>query len=179
METVKITHINADYKDIRSLYETAFPKEEQIPYNDLRYLLKRMPLDFTAYYDNDMFVGLTIVLERDDFNWFWYFAVKEELRGNGYGQQILTLLKEKYADKPLILDMESPEQQCDNKEQRRRRHAFYLRNGFHDTYVGKSFAGIDYTILMLGDRQFTQMDYDNIIKELRYYWDNIPKEDEK
>ena len=89
------------------------------------------------------------------------------------------MLKEKYSEKPLILDMESPEQQYDNMEQRRRRHAFYLRNGFHDTYVGKSFAGVDYTILMLGDRSFTKVDYDNIIKDLRHYWDNIPKEDER
>lgn len=52
-----------------------------------------MPIDFMAYYDEDVFVGLTMVLNRKDFNWGWYFAVREELRGKGYGQHILTALK--------------------------------------------------------------------------------------
>ena len=71
-------------------------------------------------------MGFTIVYPRDTFNWFWYFAVREELRGKGYGQQILSLLIEKYKGCSNILDMESPDQDCDNAEQRRRRSAFYM-----------------------------------------------------
>ena len=162
--------------DVRRLYETAFPKEEQIPWKDLMRLMKTMSLDFTVYYEDGNLVGLTIVYPRKQFNWFWYFAVPEELRGQGIGQRILTQLIEKYKGKSNILDMESPEQVCENSEQRKRRHAFYLRNGFRDTGVGKSFKGIDYTIMMNGEGTFTQRDYDLIIDELRSYWDSMPKE---
>ena len=93
------------------------------------------------------------------------------MRGNGIGQKILSQLLEKYRDRSNILDMESPKQVCENSAQRKRRHAFYLRNGFRDTGVGKSFKGIDYTILMIGAGTFTQRDYDQIIDELRSYWD--------
>ena len=163
-------------EDVRCLYESAFPKEEQIPWKDLMRLMKTMSLDFTVYYEDENLVGLTIVYPRKQFNWFWYFAVPEKLRGQGIGQHILTQLIEKYKCQSNILDMESPEQICENSKQRKRRHAFYLRNGFHDTGVGKSFKGIDYTIMMNGEGTFTQRDYDLIIDELRSYWDAMPKE---
>ena len=163
-------------EEVRRLYETAFPKEEQIPWKDLMRLMKTMSLDFAVYYEDENPVGLTIVYPRKQFNWFWYFAVPEELRGQGIGQRILTQLIEKYGGQSNILDMESPEQVCENSEQRKRRHAFYLRNGFRDTGVGKSFKGIDYTIMMIGEGTFTQSDYDLIIDELRSFWDSMPKE---
>ena len=163
-------------EDVRRLYESAFPKEEQIPWKDLMRLMKTMSLDFTVYYEDGNLVGLTIVYPRKQFNWFWYFAVPEELRGQGIGQRILTQLIERYKGKSDILDMESPEQVCENSKQRKRRHAFYLRNGFRDTGVGKSFKGIDYTIMMNGEGTFTQRDYDLIIDELRSYWDAMPQE---
>ena len=96
------------------------------------------------------------------------------LRGRGLGQEILSRLLEKRAGRTLILDMESPEQECENAEQRRRRHGFYLRNGFRDTGVGKSFRGVDYTILIHGPGSFSMRDYDEIIAELRAVWDAMP-----
>ncbi len=171
LHEVKITSANGYLPEVRSLYETAFPKEEQIPYDDLVRLIERMPLDFVAYYDDEKFVRLTIVYPHAPFNWFWYFAVQEEMRGQGYGQQILSHLIEQYKGRTCILDMESPDQpDCPNPEQRRRRHSFYLRNGFRDTKVYRSFEGITYTILMLGEGTFTKQDYDDIITDLQRFW---------
>ena len=160
---------------VRQLYESAFPAEEQIPWPDLLRLVHEMPLDFAAYYDAATFVGLTVVYPRPGLHWFWYFAVRADLRGRGYGQQILTRLIGEHADAPLILDMESPAQQpCDNLAQRRRRHAFYLRNGFRDTGVGRTFDGIAYTIMMRGEGTFTLRDYDAILADLRRHWAGVP-----
>ena len=177
MESKKLTSVTALDGIIRKLYETAFPVEEQIPYEDLMILMDKMPLDFTAYYDDKEFIGFTIVYPRKTFNWFWYFAVRSELRGKGYGQQILSRLIEEYKDCMNILDMESPDQVCENPEQRKRRCAFYLRNGFRKTGVGKSFEGIDYTILMNGEGIFTLNDYDEVLAELRSFWKAMPEEE--
>ena len=176
MEAKKLTSTTALDGQIRALYESAFPVEEQIPYEDLMVLMDRMPLDFTAYYDGGEFVGFTIVYPRKAFNWFWYFAVCDELRGKGWGQQILTMLIEEYKGCTNILDMESPDQVCGNSEQRKRRCAFYLRNGFRKTGVGKSFEGIDYTILMNGEGTFTVQDYEEVLGELRSFWNRMPDE---
>lgn len=177
MESKKLTSLTALDGAIRKLYETAFPVEEQIPYEDLMILMDKMPLDFTAYYDDKEFIGFTIVYPRRTFNWFWYFAVCSEWRGKGYGQQILSRLIDEYKDCMNILDMESPDQVCENLEQRKRRCAFYLRNGFRKTGVGKSFEGIDYTILMNGEGTFTLNDYDEVLAELRSFWKAMPEEE--
>ena len=163
--------------ETRRLYESAFPAEEQIPWQELMRLADEMPLDFAVWFDDGEFVGLTVVWLRKEFDWFWYFAVEEGLRGRGLGQEILSRLLGKRAGRTLILDMESPEQECENAEQRRRRHEFYLRNGFRDTGVGKSFRGIDYTILIHGPGTFSMRDYDEIIAELRSVCRTMPDPD--
>ena len=165
----QITAANADIK-IKRLYETAFPDGEQIPWDDLMRLVGEMPLDFTAYYDDEEFIGFTIVYPRKAFNWYWYFAVCEELRGQGYGQKILSQLIEHYKGQTSVLDMESPTQVCDNQNQRKRRHNFYLRNGFRDTNVYRSYNNITMTIMMRGEGTFTMQDWDEITNELKQFW---------
>ena len=155
---------------MKRLYETAFPEGEQIPWADLIRLVEEMPLDFTAYYDDGDFIGFTIVYPRKSFNWYWYFAVRDELRGKGYGQQILTMLLEHYKGQTCVLDMESPTQICDNIIQRKRRHEFYLRNGFRDTNVYRTYNNITMTIMMIGPGTFTMNDWDEIVEELKRFW---------
>ena len=194
----KITSANADDEQLKQLYQTAFPENEQIPWDDLMRLIGEMSLDFTAYYDGDAFIGFTIVYPRPSFNrrnsesnaeqvrelpsrdggrqkvnWYWYFAVREDLRGKGLGQQILTQLIERYKGQRCVLDMESPEQNpCPNPEQRQRRHAFYLRNGFRDTHVYRKYDDTEMTIMMMGDDTlaFTIEDWDEITSELKQHW---------
>ncbi len=167
-----------EVQKIKQLYETAFPEDEQIPWEDLMRLVGEMPLDFTAYYDGEAFIGFTIVYPRKSFNWFWYFAVREELRGKGYGQRILSQLLDNYEDQPFVLDMESTTQVCDNLEERGKRQAFYLRNGFRDTNVYRTYNDITITIMMRGEGTFTMQDWDDIIHELQKFWwpDDIKEE---
>ena len=178
LNIVTINSGNADDEELRRLYETAFPEQEQIPYEDLIELLDKMDIDYTAYYDDDMLVGLTMVLRLPRYNWAWYFAVRDELRGKGYGQGILSMVLEKYRnDHPFIMDIESPYQpDAPNPEQRRRRHAFYMRNGFKDTPTSRTWDGLTFTILTYSDEPFTQQDYDDIIAALRAVWEKMPGE---
>lgn len=165
----QITTANAD-DQIKQLYESAFPVEEQIPWDDLVRLIGEMGLDFTAYYDGENFIGFTIVFPHEPFNWYWYFAALPELRGKGKGQEILTALIEKYKGKTCVLDMESPRQECDNKAQRKRRHEFYLRNGFRDTNLYRKYDVTEMTIMIIGEGTFTMKDWDDITNELRKFW---------
>ena len=77
---------------LRALYESAFPDEERIPWDDLLRLVREMPLEFSEYRDGEELLGLTIVYPRPRLSWFWYFAVPEERRGRGIGQRILSSL---------------------------------------------------------------------------------------
>ena len=176
LRKVEIYSGNADDKQLRELYQTAFPEGEQIPYDDLIHLLDVMDIDYTAYYEGEMLVGLTMVLRLPRYNWGWYFAVREELRGKGYGQGILTSVLDKYRDgRPFVIDIEYPWQpDAPNLEQRKRRHAFYVRNGLKDTGANRTYNGITFTILSSSDAPFTQQDYDEIVADLRAAWENMP-----
>ena len=114
-------------------------------------LVEEMPLDFTAYYDGEEFIGFTIVYPRKSINWFWYFAVCEKLRGKGYGQKILTQMIEHYKGQSFVLDMESTTQVSENIDQRKHRRDLYLRNGFRDTNVYRTYNDITMTIMMRGE----------------------------
>lgn len=174
MTEKKITSQDIGNEEIKNLYLTAFPKEEQIPWTDLMRLTDEMPLDFTAYYDGETFVGFIIIYPYKRYNWFWYFAVNKDLRGQGYGQKILTQMIERYKNRNIILDMEAPDQiGAANKEQRLRRTNFYERNGFRDTHAHRTYDGIEYTIMMIGGGTFTDKDYEDIIKDMMKFW--MPK----
>lgn len=170
MKTKQISTANANDEQLKQLYKTAFPENEQIPWDDLVLLIDKMHLDFTTYYEDDNLIGFIIIFPHKQFNWYWYFAVKPELRGQGRGQKILTAVIEKYKGKICVLDMESPKQECDNMEQRIQRHAFYLRNGFRDTNLYRTYNDIEMTIMILGEYVFTMQDWDNIVAELRKFW---------
>ena len=66
--------------------------------------------------------------------------------------------------------MESPKQECNNKEQRIRRHDFYIRNGFRDTNLYRKYDNLEMTIMILGNYIFTMQDWNNIVSELRKFW---------
>lgn len=171
MTEKKITSKDKDDKELAALYHEAFPEAEQLPWPDLMRLTDEMPLDFTAYYDGGVFVGFTIVYSHKWYNWFWYFAVSGKLRGKGFGQRILRQLIDRYHDRTIILDMETPDQaDAENKEQRLRRLAFYERNGFRDTHTHRTYAGIEYTIMMIGEGDFTDKAYDEIIADMMSFW---------
>ena len=50
MKEIPITSASVDDEELKQLYQTAFPKNEQIPWDDLMRLVEEMHLDFTAYY---------------------------------------------------------------------------------------------------------------------------------
>lgn len=100
------------------------------------------------------------------------------VRGKGYGQRILSQLAEHYKGQTCVLDMESPTQVCENSIQRKRRYQFYLRNGFRDTNVYRTYNDITMTIMMMGEGTFTIQDWDEITNELKRFWwpDDIKEE---
>ena len=163
----KITAVDGSGLQVRTLYKTTFLVTED-PWDFIMDLTILKKIDIRAYYESDAFVGFTIVYPRHPFYWLWYIAIREDIRGQGYGQSVLSELLEKHKGKTVILDIESPEQVCNNMEIRHRRHAFYLHNGFRDTEVGHSYKGIDYTFMVNGEVAFTRQDYNDIIKDFNW-----------
>lgn len=170
-KAVQINSSNAfDDEELKKLYESSFPEDERLPYEEFVKLLDEMNIDFQSFYDGEQLVGMWVVSRLPRYNWGVFFAVTEKLRGKGIGQKLLTRMIEQFGkeEKPFIGDIESPLQaDAPNLEIRKRRHAFYKRNGFKDSGLYYDYKGVSYTIITTSDRPFTQKDYDEIISFIR------------
>ena len=128
--TKAIKNDQKTFDQVKQLYSTAFPKQEQAPLNFLINETKRETIRFDAYYDGDMFVGLTYTLTYDDMTYLWYLAASAEVRGQGYGSQILQHLRETYPNNRIILNLDVQDESARDSEIRKKRKEFYIKNGY-------------------------------------------------
>ena len=155
------------YKKIRTLYKSAFPRKERFPNAVLRMMELFKIIKALAFYDGNQLCGFSYLIVQEKAVFIMYLAVNDELRGKGYGSEILKCIKSKYPDKTIILDIEELNQQAKNYEQRIRRVQFYKRNGFFQTNLYFTMRGVRYEI-MSADAAFTESDYNE-------FWKNVYK----
>lgn len=140
------------YKDVVGLYRRAFPREEQIPLWHMRLMALLPGVALHAWYDGQTMAGLTYTVESRTMIWLFYLAVNDSVRSRGYGSRILAQLRHQAAGRAIILEIEPLDPAAPNIEQRRRRLAFYERNGFSPTGHTIQEGGQSYTLM--SDRPF-------------------------
>ena len=75
---------NREYnKKVEKLYNSAFPKEERIPIFFLKLLARKNKAKFYGINDDKKFIGLVYNVYYKDIILIYYFAIDEELRGQG------------------------------------------------------------------------------------------------
>lgn len=167
-------------KNIRALYEKAFPASEKKPFEFI--LQKRETGNFEVLEivdDADDFCGLAIMMLYGDLVLLDYFAIAPECRGVGVGSVALKALQEKYADRKFILEIESTVGLEDERgtcrdagnvkrgvsemsaqvralpdterQARLRRKSFYLRNGMRPMDFCVDLFGVEMEILVHGE----------------------------
>ena len=115
----------------KALYLTAFPKEERLPWWILRLNARRKGIDLTAFVADGEFLGFTSSVTVDELHFLLFFAVEERLRGQGWGSAILHAIRQAHPN--VVLNVEPLIPSAPNPEERRKRFAFYGKNGFSDT----------------------------------------------
>jgi len=130
LHTKPITKTMKDFSLIEDLYYTAFPKHEQVPMGMLLSRTKNKDMDFDAYYDGDVFIGFTYLIADKDLTYLFYLATSADVRGKGYGAQILSHIKANHPNQRLVLNCLAEDVQADDNDLRLRRQNFYLRNGY-------------------------------------------------
>ena len=131
MKTVDITKNKALARAAKALYLEAFPREERIPWWLLMCNARRRGIGLTAWLENDTFCGMTASVTTEDVHFLLFFAVAQPLRGQGCGSKILTRLRQDYPAVTVNVEPLLPD--APNLAQRKRRFAFYEKNGFLDT----------------------------------------------
>jgi len=111
------------YNQAINLYKNSFPLEERRDDTEQERVLKKQAYHFDLIMDNGGFLGVMLYWEHDNFIFLEHFTTLPEVRGNGYGEKALTLLKAR--NKTIILEIEPPVDELST-----RRFRFYNRNGF-------------------------------------------------
>lgn len=117
-------------EQIRQLYEAAFPASEKKPFSLMLEKREQGWMEILSIESEEgIFSGLAIAILYRDVVLLDYFAIAENMRGQGVGTQALHIIKERYKEKRLVLEIESTFRESENREQRLTRKGFYLRSG--------------------------------------------------
>ncbi len=118
------------YENAKKLYNTAFPPAERIPFAILYRKAKGSNVTFFAVTHGDEFKGLVYTVWFNDIVFIFYLAVSPDARGNGIGSKILSLVKDKFPNCRLVLNIEALDENAENNDERIKRREFYVKNGF-------------------------------------------------
>ena len=136
------------YRDrLFALYEATFPRAERKPVSSLEKTFSEGKNKILAITEGEDFVGLAVVMTDGRLNLLDYLAIDPAKRDRGYGGYALRHLLREYADRPLVVEIERPEEGAADNAQRLRRRAFYLANGMEGSGVCVRLFHVDYELL--------------------------------
>lgn len=127
----------------------AFPPEEYLAPSDIIKLSQKFDMDFWGLYENDDFIGFTVIARYKRMIYLFFLAITPENRSKGYGSKIISLISENYKSCQFVVDFEMVDESARNIEQRIKRRDFYLRNGFKETNHYLTYFGASYEILCM------------------------------
>lgn len=144
-----VTQESPFWRQINILAKEAFPPREYLAPAEIVKMAQSDNFDFLALTDNDTFVGFTVVKIYKNLAYLFFLAIDEKMRNKGYGGKTIKTLKAVYPDKTHVVDFEMPDPSAPNNEQREKRRAFYLRNGYKETGLFLSYLGVDYEVFCM------------------------------
>lgn len=148
IENITLTH--PDLTQIQTLYEEAFPDNEQAPFDTLMKRTQLSTVQCFAFYDQQQFCGFVYLIREDNLIYIFYLAIVPSKRSQGYGGAILEKLKNLYPHCTFFLDIEVIDDHANNALQRHQRKEFYLHHGFESTLYTYRFYQVDYEVLKCG-----------------------------
>ncbi|MBS6395808.1 MAG: GNAT family N-acetyltransferase [Clostridiales bacterium] len=124
-----------ELRRIKRIYLEAFPGKERKPFGMMKRKVRQGKMEILSLMDGKRLVGLAITVLYKDMVLLDYFAVAKDARGRNHGSGALALLKERYADRRFMLEIELLDDAAANREERIRRKRFYLKNGMQETGI--------------------------------------------
>ena len=152
-----------EIKKIKNLYYSAFPKNELLNFDIFFSNNTFKGIKIFAFYDKTIFVGFAIITSKLKISNILYLAIESELRGKGYGTQVLKNISNFYQNNRIVVDVEDPDKTEINKEERLKRIKFYLNSGFKLTNIKYFWEG-EYYIIMALNGDITENEFWNFWK---------------
>lgn len=114
--------------EVWNLYMGSFTDPERIPRANLDRALSAGGF-LHVFRDEGEFIGFAYGFSNSGIAFLVYLATVPEVRGRGYGKEILALLRSMHPDERIFLVTEMCDESADDYGMRVRRQDYYLRNG--------------------------------------------------
>ncbi len=115
---------------IEEVYMSSFDEYERLSISYITHKTKNKDIDFLAFYDDELFVGLAYTININNKLCILYFAIDESYRSKGYGSRALEKIKEINENKIIFLTIREVDKKYHDYITRNRRLNFYQKNGF-------------------------------------------------
>ena len=167
----KIDENTKNLEDIKQLYMDAFPIEERIPFYIMVSVGNDRGVEFLSIYDDDTWLGFIHTLVGEKLSYIFYFAIDGSLRQSGYGSKIIREYKKMHPK--LSLAIEPIEEDSDNIKQRKKRLAFYEKNGFETLDTRVVEMGVEFELMGAKGMEIKENDYKSLVKK---FFDSFDKD---
>ena len=167
----KIDENTKNLEDIKQLYMDAFPFEERIPFYIMVLVGNDRGVEFLSIYDDDTWLGFIHTLVGEKLSYIFYFAIDGGLRQSGYGSKIIREYKKIHPK--LSLAIEPIEEDSDNIKQRKKRLAFYEKNGFETLDTKVVEMGVEFELMGAKGMEIKESDYKSLVKK---FFDSFDKD---
>lgn len=148
MQFADIFGDGSQYREqVYALYEEAFPEEEKKPLALMEDLVRQGKMEMLAVTDEGGFAGLAMNMLAEKAALLDYFAIAPDRRSSGCGSRAIRALLERFQGKKYIFEIEMQDETAENAEDRKRRKAFYLRNGLKETGLFANVYETDFELL--------------------------------
>ena len=151
-------------KEISDLFLEAFPEDERPPLFIFLRSLKKKEITMLTFYDEKTFIGFAYLAINEDICCIYFLAVSSSYRHQGYGGQILEIIKRDYKDYVLMLCYEEVDSKYQNYEERVLRKNFYRSHGFIDNKIKTNEYGVIYETAYIGSHLVSFSKYLEIFK---------------
>ena len=139
-----------EFREMKRIYLEAFPKIERKPFTMMKKKARQGTMEMLSVLDDGRLIGLAVTVLYKDLVLLDYFAIAEDCRGRGRGSEALRLVKERYQDKRLILEIELPKGNLRKRHECIRRKRFYLKNGMQETGIRAMVFCVPMEVLTAG-----------------------------
>ena len=167
----KIDENTKNLEDIKQLYMDAFPFDERIPFYIMVSVGNDRGVEFLSIYDDDTWLGFIHTLVGEKLSYIFYFAIDGGLRHSGYGSKIIREYKKIHPK--LSLAIEPIEEDSDNIKQRKKRLAFYKKNGFETLDTKVVEMGVEFELMGAKGMEIKESDYKSLVKK---FFDSFDKD---
>lgn len=167
----KIDENTKNLEDIKQLYMDAFPFDERIPFYIMVSVGNDRGVEFLSIYDDDTWLGFIHTLVGEKLSYIFYFAIDGSLRQSGYGSKIIREYKKMHPK--LSLAIEPIEEDSDNIKQRKKRLAFYEKNGFETLDTRVVEMGVEFELMGAKGMEIKESDYKSLVKK---FFDSFDKD---